>query len=279
MNPPVPPDPERGLFETLLISGGRPVEQVAHFGRLAASARQLFGVELPAELPAEAVRASAGIELGRLRIDVMPDGPTGLRYTIEATPIDRDAFFPDWERGEALRSVLAEGWVGAHKWSDRRWLERMEDELGEEVPLLVGADGTVLEAGRANVLRRSTTAASSTPPADGRIVLLGTARAATLEIAAELGIPPPSGRSRSRTCAPPRRSSSPRRSAACARLASWTARNWAPRRAGRAARHRAAPALGRRRLTVSAPCAGGPVPPASRPPGRPASRRCCPRSP
>jgi para-aminobenzoate synthetase/4-amino-4-deoxychorismate lyase len=183
---PTPPDPGRGLFETLLIAGGRPVEQLAHFGRLAGSARELFGAELPADLPAEAVRASAGIELGRLRIDVEPDGAGGLRHRIVATAIDRDAFFPDWEHGEALRSVGAEGWSGAHKWSDRRWLEQAEATLGEEVPLLVDADGEVLEAGRANVFA-VLDGGLATPPADGRI-LPGTARAATLAIASELEI-------------------------------------------------------------------------------------------
>ncbi len=187
MSAPTPPDPGRGLFETLLIAGGRPVEQLAHFGRLAASARELFGAELPADLPAAAVRASDGIELGRLRIDVEPDGAGALRCSIAATAIDRDAFFPDWEHGEALRSVGAEGWSGAHKWSDRRWLEQAEATLGEEVPLLVDADGDVLEAGRANVFA-VVDGGLVTPPADGRI-LPGTARAATLAIAAELDIP------------------------------------------------------------------------------------------
>lgn len=186
MHPPTPPDPSRGLFETLLIAGGRPVEQVAHFGRLASSARELFGAELPPELPAEAIRASAGIELGRLRIDVEPDGAGGLRHTLEATAIDPSAFFPEWEHGESLRSVVAEGWSGAHKWSDRRWLEQTEAALGEEVPLLLAADGAVLEAGRANVFA-VLDGALLTPPADGRI-LPGTARAATLAIAADLGI-------------------------------------------------------------------------------------------
>jgi para-aminobenzoate synthetase/4-amino-4-deoxychorismate lyase len=182
----MPPDPHRGLFETLLISGGRPVEQVAHFGRLAASARELFGAELPSQLRGDAVRACAGIELGRLRVDVEPDGAGGLRHRTTATAIDREAFFPDWEHGEALRRVSAPSWSGAHKWSDRRWLEETEARLGAEVPLLVDAAGTVLEAGRANIFVAAD-GGLVTPPADGRI-LPGTARAATLEIAADLEI-------------------------------------------------------------------------------------------
>ncbi len=186
VNPPAPPDPSRGLFETMLIAGGRPVELVAHLGRLTGSARELFGAELPQELPGDTVRAAAGIELGRLRVDVVPDGEGGLRHSIDATTIDSSAFFPDWERGERLRSVAAEGWSGAHKWSDRRWLEDAEQELGEEVPLLVDADGNALEAGRANIFIVDG-GGLATPAVDGRI-LPGTARAATLEIAANLGI-------------------------------------------------------------------------------------------
>jgi para-aminobenzoate synthetase / 4-amino-4-deoxychorismate lyase len=186
VNPPAPPDPSRGLFETLLIAGGRPIEQVAHFGRLAGSARELFGAELPASLPGDAVRAAAGIELGRMRIDVVPDGAGGLTHSIQAQAIDPTAFFPDWEHGEALRSVSAEGWSGAHKWSDRRWLEQAEAELGDELPLLVDAEGYALEAGRANIFIVAD-GALATPPVDGRI-LPGTARAATLGIAADLEI-------------------------------------------------------------------------------------------
>ncbi len=186
MNPPTPPDPGRGIFETLLIAGGRPVEMLAHIGRLSASVREVFDAELPDEVAADAVRAAADIELGKLRIEVAPGPNGGLVHRVEATAITREALFPDWEHGEALRSVPAEGWSGAHKWADRSWLEDAEERLGDEVPLLVGADGTVLEAGRANVFA-VVDGALATPPVDGRI-LPGTARAATLSIAAELGI-------------------------------------------------------------------------------------------
>jgi branched-subunit amino acid aminotransferase/4-amino-4-deoxychorismate lyase len=170
----------------MLVAGGRPVELVAHFGRLTASVRELFGAELPAEVASDAVRAAAGIELGRMRVDVEPDGEGGLRHSVTATTIDPQIFFPTWERGEALRSVGAEGWSGAHKWSDRRWLEDAEEALGDEVPLLVDADGNALEAGRANIFIVDG-GSLATPAIDGRI-LPGTARAATLGIAAELGI-------------------------------------------------------------------------------------------
>jgi para-aminobenzoate synthetase/4-amino-4-deoxychorismate lyase len=186
LNAPSGPDPGRGLYETVLVAAGKPVALERHLARLAASARELFGAELPVRLAADAALVSTGIELGRLRIDVEPDDAGLLRPGFQTIAIDPADFFADWEHGEALRSIAAESWSGAHKWSDRRWLEDAEAKLGAEVPLLIGADGTVLEAGRANVF---TVAGGGllTPPADGRI-LPGTARAATLELAAELGI-------------------------------------------------------------------------------------------
>lgn len=180
-----PPDPSRGLFETLLVAEGRPVELDAHLERLAASTRELFGRELPASLRADVERAAGELTLGRLRIDLAPGAGDALVHSVAAEPIDPDFTFP--ERGDALRSVTAPGWSGAHKWADRSWLEGIEAELGEQLPLIVDSGGQVLEAGRANVFA-VIDGALITPPADERI-LAGTARAATIEIAAELGIP------------------------------------------------------------------------------------------
>lgn len=185
MNPPPPPDPSRGLFETLLVADGRPVELDAHLDRLAASTREVFGADLPDSVRADALREASGLELGRLRIDVAPGADGSLVHSVAAKRIDPDFSFP--ERGETLRSVVAPGWSGAHKWADRSWLEEVEAELGEEVPLILDADGQVLEAGRANVFA-VVDDGLLTPPADERI-LPGTARAATIELAGELGIP------------------------------------------------------------------------------------------
>lgn len=181
---PASPDRSRGLFETVLIAGGAPVELAAHLDRLAGSVRELFGAELPPDLAGAATEACAGIELGRLRIELAPDEGGGFEQRLLTEAIDPSFSFP--AAGEQLRTVDASGWSGAHKWSDRAWLERTEEELGEEVPLLVDAAGEVLEAGRANVFA-VIGGALVTPPLDGRI-LPGTARAATLRLAGELGI-------------------------------------------------------------------------------------------
>ena len=184
--PPSRPDPRRGLFETLLVLSERPVALERHLRRLARSARDLYGAELPERLAVDAVAACAGVALGRERIDVTLDADGAVAWKAVATAIDPDEFFPPWAHGAKLCSVDAAQWSGAHKLADRDWLERKEAELGDAVPLLIGAGGTVLEAGRANVFA-VLDGALATPPLDGRI-LPGTARAATVELAAELGI-------------------------------------------------------------------------------------------
>ncbi|MBS1880701.1 MAG: aminotransferase class IV, partial [Actinobacteria bacterium] len=184
--PPPSPDPARGLFETLLVAEERPVALARHLERLARSARDLYGAELPPELAVEAIAACAGVSLGRERIDVSFEAGRAREWTAVAVAIDPAEFFPPWERGAALRTVAAPDWSGAHKLADRDWLERTEAGLGAAVPLLLGAEGAVLEAGRANVFA-VLDGVLATPPLDGRI-LPGTARAAAVEVAGELGI-------------------------------------------------------------------------------------------
>lgn len=186
MQPPTAPDPARGIFETLLVADGRPVRAAAHLERLGASARELFGHEPPVELPTSVAAAARRLELGRLRIDLLPENG-GLRFEIKTEPIDPAIFFPTREDGADVRTIRHPDWAGAHKWADRDWLESVEAELGDIVPLILTDDDEVLEAGRANVFIVKD-GALVTPPADGRI-LPGTARAATLELAADLGIP------------------------------------------------------------------------------------------
>jgi para-aminobenzoate synthetase / 4-amino-4-deoxychorismate lyase len=183
---PTAPDPARGLFETLLVADGRPVGAKAHLDRLGASSRALFGLDPPAELPGSIDAAAQPLELGRMRIDLLPGGD-GLRFEIAAEPIDPAIFFPSRANGADLRTVRHPEWAGAHKWADRDWLESVEREFGDAVPLIATGDDEVLEAGRANVFIISD-GGLLTPPADGRI-LPGTARAATLDLAAALAVP------------------------------------------------------------------------------------------
>lgn len=182
------PDPSRGLFETVLAADGRPIRLAVHLERLGGSTRELFDQDLPAGLEQAIAAAARPLELGRIRFDVSPpdsddDGP--LSFEIAAEPIDPATFFPAKENGADVRTIRHPEWAGAHKWVDRDWLESVEAELGETVPLILDGDD-VLEAGRANIFLVKD-GALATPPLDGR-VLPGTARAATLALATDLGI-------------------------------------------------------------------------------------------
>ncbi|MGC1166836.1 MAG: aminotransferase class IV, partial [Solirubrobacterales bacterium] len=179
---PSPPDPAQGLFETLLVAAGEPVELDAHLDRLANSMELLFGAGPPPDLAGKVRKRARRTSLGRLRITVtMVAGTPEARLASE--DVDPAAFFPGWERAARLRSLPYPGGLGPHKWADRHHLG---ETTGPTVPLLVDRGEEVLEAGRANVFA-AFEGVLKTPAADGRI-LPGTARAAAIEVARDAGI-------------------------------------------------------------------------------------------
>jgi para-aminobenzoate synthetase/4-amino-4-deoxychorismate lyase len=177
-----PPDPARGLFETLLLVAGEPLELDAHLDRLAGSLRELFGSALPQGLADEVRERASAFGLGRLRIDVAP-GAAGARARLSAEEVDRADLFPTWERGARLSTDLRPGGLGRHKWADRRSLD---DAPEGSVWLLLDRGEEVLEATRGNVFA-AFGGVLTTPPADGRI-LPGIGRSRALAVAAEVGI-------------------------------------------------------------------------------------------
>jgi para-aminobenzoate synthetase/4-amino-4-deoxychorismate lyase len=176
------PEPARGVFETMLVLQGRPVELGAHLARIEASLGELYGLPLPADAPNLVLAAAGETELGRLRLDVSPQDGSGVRVA----DVDPSLVFPSFEHGVELLAVSVPGGIGAHKWADRRLLEQAEREAGEGVPLVVDADGTLLEGSRGSLFLVSG-GVLSTPPADGRL-LPGITRARVIEIARAAGI-------------------------------------------------------------------------------------------
>jgi para-aminobenzoate synthetase / 4-amino-4-deoxychorismate lyase len=173
------PDPRRGVFETLLVVGGEPMEAAGHLARLGRSLAEIYEVELPAEAGEQVCATAAGVELGRLRISAVPRAES-VKMDLEARPIDPAVMFP--EAGAALRRRDRPGGHGSHKWADRSGMDHPDAGPGQLI-----CDGEeLLEAGWANLfaVREETL---WTPPADSRI-LAGMARAAVLEIAGEDGI-------------------------------------------------------------------------------------------
>ena len=160
------PDPARGLFETLRIRAGVADRLTEHVGRLRASAAA-HGIESRDDLRSKVVAAAKDLGAGRLRIDLHADGSSA----ITTGPLPRS------DGPILLAPCLLPGGLGAHKWADRRLLDAMAVALGA-VPLLVDADGAVLEAAWASVWIQEGERLI-TPPADGRL-LPGVTRAALL---------------------------------------------------------------------------------------------------
>ena len=173
------PRPAAGIFTTLPVTDGLPDGLGAHLDRLAASAREVFGKDLPPELPGLVSRCLAGGGSGRLRITVRPlGGPLHCQVEL-AEPGPHVA---------AVRLRVSElpGGLGAHKWADRGLLaQRTAGLAADEQVLLVDPGGGVLETDRANVFAFAG-GILRTPAADGRI-LPGVMRARVLAAARSLG--------------------------------------------------------------------------------------------
>jgi para-aminobenzoate synthetase/4-amino-4-deoxychorismate lyase len=171
------PRPAAGVFTTLRVAAGEPDGLAEHLDRLAASARAVFGKDLPSGLLAEIGSCLAIGESGRLRITIRPvGGPLEFRVELAATGAGAPAV--------RLRPVTVAGGLGSHKWTDRRLLAALADDrsLGrDEQLLLTDTDGTVLETDRASVFA-VIDGVLRTPAADGRI-LPGIARERVLEAA------------------------------------------------------------------------------------------------
>jgi para-aminobenzoate synthetase/4-amino-4-deoxychorismate lyase len=171
------PDRSRGVFETLLVIDGEPVELQAHLRRLAHSLEEVYSQELPPQLKDKMRQTAADLPLGRLRCTLVP-AEDGLQLDLLAGGVELEAVFP--ERGVHLRSHSITGGLGPHKWADRKGINR---PAPGEAGALITDEGEVLEAGWANIfaVRGGTL---FTPPLDGRL-FPGTTRAAVLKLAAQ----------------------------------------------------------------------------------------------
>ena len=171
----------------MLVRDGHIQALPQHLDRLARSIGALYGLRLPPGLPARlGARVAGAPGEHRLRVDVVPG--QDIAVTTQAVP-------GGYRRPVTLAPLIVPGGLGPHKWRDRRPLDivpRYRGAIsgygGAPTPLLVDADGTVLEAAWGNVWVLDGDALV-TPPADGRI-LPGVTRALLLELAPSLGLCP-----------------------------------------------------------------------------------------
>jgi para-aminobenzoate synthetase/4-amino-4-deoxychorismate lyase len=176
--PPERPDPAAGVYDTMRVQDGRIQALDQHLARLTASLDQLYGAQLT-EGPRRMLLARAAQLEGehRIRINAVPSGGE-VRFDLVASELA-----PTARRPVALTPVLVPGGLGAHKWRDRRLVQR---QGSDPVALLVDSDDSVLEGAWGNVWTLAGQALV-TPPADGRI-LPGVTRAALLALAPRLGL-------------------------------------------------------------------------------------------
>jgi para-aminobenzoate synthetase/4-amino-4-deoxychorismate lyase len=177
------PDPGAGLLETVRVDCGTPLDLGSHLERLAGSARGVYGACLPDELRdliAGALAAQPCSARAALRVEVVPVSEGGLRAAVAVTPLATNL-----EAGDVvLHPFLLPGGLGAHKWLDRRLLHALTQDCGG-TPLIVDADGSVLECAWGNVWLVEGDGLV-TSDADGRI-LPGTTRRALLALAGDGG--------------------------------------------------------------------------------------------
>jgi para-aminobenzoate synthetase / 4-amino-4-deoxychorismate lyase len=184
------PDPRQGVFETLLVLDGRPVELDAHLARLRRSLEELYPDREAPELEDEVRGRASEAERGAVRASVAPAGGGGLRAEVDLRSATGD-FLPLSGKNSPPASVAVHrlplpGGLGPHKWVDRSLLDEAQSRLpGDALPLLLDGDAA-LEASRANLFAVRD-GALLTPPLDGRI-LPGVTRRRVLELADELGI-------------------------------------------------------------------------------------------
>jgi para-aminobenzoate synthetase/4-amino-4-deoxychorismate lyase len=180
------PDPRKGIFETMLVLDGRPVELEAHLERLSTSLDTLYEARLPRGATNEVIARARAIRHGKLRLEVAPGGKGELEAQIATAEVETEKIFPAPELGVSLRSCVVEAGLGDHKWADRRLLEQAASTRPGELPLLVDREGTVLEVSRGSVFAVLADGQLRTPATDGRI-LPGIARQRALEVARQEG--------------------------------------------------------------------------------------------
>jgi para-aminobenzoate synthetase/4-amino-4-deoxychorismate lyase len=182
--PPARPDPSSGVFETIRAEGGAALFLADHLARLRASVRALYGVDLGDELDAcvaDALGTAAAGAARRLRVVAKPPTQNAVGLSASLAPLGAAA-----ERACVhLRAWTVPRGLGGHKWVDRRRIDEAAERL-DATPLIVEADGEVLEAAWGNVWALEGPRLL-TPPTDGRI-LPGVTRARLLGLAGELGL-------------------------------------------------------------------------------------------
>ena len=199
-----------GVFETLLVRGGRALLVDRHLDRLADGAAALAlpspdraGLHRAASVAAGEWEAAAGEAEGLLRIsysrgrESRPDGPPTCYLTVgpvagRVAAARRDGISAiTLERGLDPETAAAAPWlltgIKALAYAGNTAALRHAAQRGADDAIFLAADGAVLEGPRSTVVIASA-AGLATPPRSGAI-LPGTTQEALFDLAAARGIP------------------------------------------------------------------------------------------
>jgi len=172
------PDERLGVFETLLVRDGRPVELDAHLERLRSSLLALYDAPVPPGTELLVLDQARELTLGRLRLTVARNRRGTLAANVRVAPVEPAQVFPTFARAASLVRLVVPDGLGSHKWADRTIVEPVE--ATGSVPLILDGDDAVIEGSRANVFIVEG-GELRTPPADGRL-LAGIARRRLIEL-------------------------------------------------------------------------------------------------
>lgn len=136
----------------MLVEDGRLPMQAAHLQRMSASAEELYGLRVT--FPERSLRPRHS---GRVRVTFVP----GRGVEAEAGPLGPDPLY------QQVAPFVLPGGLGCHKWADRRLVDALAEAAAGALPLLIDADGSVLEATWASVLIEERGRLIA-PPADDR---------------------------------------------------------------------------------------------------------------
>lgn len=177
------PDPSYGIFETMRIENGGPVDVDQHLMRLYSSLERCGwpydADSIAALIGTVAGPADARIRDARIRIECFPDGSN--RAVLEE--VSRSEIADLRAGGIVLKPIVVEGGLGDIKWIDRRCVSSVVGADDEEA-LVLDSDMSVLETGRGNLFVWMD-GEVLTPPTDGRILPGVTRKAAMTHLRAK----------------------------------------------------------------------------------------------
>jgi para-aminobenzoate synthetase/4-amino-4-deoxychorismate lyase len=182
VNEPPTPDPAllaNGIFESILVIGGKIIRLAAHLARLDRSCRELYGHGVPDDLASAAHQlAGAHADQDRLAIRVLARPHEGrLDLSLRASSLGRRP------ARSTLRHCSRPDHSWRHKWAERSALTAAEAEVRPALPFFTShaRPYDITETSRGNLFIQDRNGVWCTPPLDEQL-LPGVTRREVLDL-------------------------------------------------------------------------------------------------